>query len=381
MPASSGETSPGPATGSGPATSFFRRPWVLWLLALLLVPVLITAALLSLRTGPIEEDLHRRSMEALASAGITGAKVEFTGRDARVSIDADIDIEQVRQIVAGVDGVRTVSLDSSFKAQPTPSPSTTPTGGLQVAIEPFAIARTGTTVRVQAIVPDESTEQSLLAAARPQLPPGGELKDEIEVDATVGRLDLQPIGALLATLARAKGDVSVRYDGKVVTLTGDVPDQATKATAGRAAAGAVPGAVLANELHAPNVKPPREISVCESPQTWLDRLIAQNPVLFRGGTAETTPDGQLTVIRVAELLRQCGSVKVQVNGHTDNLGHPSTSLPLSTDRAVAVKTQLVHLGIAADRITVKGYGHTRPIAANDTQAGRIVNRRADFRVR
>ncbi|MFC0625012.1 channel-forming protein ArfA/OmpATb [Kribbella deserti] len=379
MPASSGDASPGPATPSGLGDR--RRPGLLWLLALLLVPVLIAAVVFAVRSGPDEQDLHRRSMEALAAAGITGAKVEFTGRDARVSIDADIDLEQVRQIVAEVDGVGTVSIDPALTAQPTPSPSATTGGGTSVPVEPFAIERTGNTIKVQAVAPDESAKQALLAAARAHLPADGQVVDEVRLDPGVGLPDLQAIGSLLATLARAKGDVAVRYDGKVVTLSGAVPDQATKATASRAAAAAVPGAVLANELDAPNVKPPREIGVCENPQIWLDRFVAQKPVLFRGGTAITTADGQLTVIRVAELLRQCGSVQIQVNGHTDNLGHPSTSLPLSTDRANAVKTQLVHLGIAATRITTKGLGHTQPIAPNDSQAGRIVNRRADFKVR
>jgi OOP family OmpA-OmpF porin len=55
-------------------------------------------------------------------------------------------------------------------------------------------------------------------------------------------------------------------------------------------------------------------------------------------------------------------------------------MPLSQQRADAVKATLVRLGVPAERITSRGYGETRPVAPNTTSAGRIANRRVEIRV-
>jgi OOP family OmpA-OmpF porin len=87
-----------------------------------------------------------------------------------------------------------------------------------------------------------------------------------------------------------------------------------------------------------------------------------------------------SVMRAAAVLKSCTTVRVEVAGHTDDLGSPATSLPLSERRAAAVKAELVSLGVSADRLLAHGYGQAFPIASNDTGAGRIANRRAELRV-
>jgi OOP family OmpA-OmpF porin len=89
---------------------------------------------------------------------------------------------------------------------------------------------------------------------------------------------------------------------------------------------------------------------------------------------------KVSVVRAAELLKSCDTYDVEVGGHTDNLGNPATSLPLSQQRADAVKAALVKLGVPAGRITSRGYGETRPVAPNTTSAGRVANRRVEIRV-
>jgi OmpA-OmpF porin, OOP family len=89
---------------------------------------------------------------------------------------------------------------------------------------------------------------------------------------------------------------------------------------------------------------------------------------------------RLTVARVAALLDSCVSARVEAGGYTDNLGSPASSVPLSQRRADAVKAELVRLGVAGDRITVRGYGEARPLASNATPAGRITNRRVEIKV-
>jgi outer membrane protein OmpA-like peptidoglycan-associated protein len=67
-------------------------------------------------------------------------------------------------------------------------------------------------------------------------------------------------------------------------------------------------------------------------------------------------------------------------GHTDNTGSAAANQSLSLTRANAVKGLLVGQGVAANRISTTGYGQTRPVASNDSEAGRAQNRRLELNV-
>jgi OOP family OmpA-OmpF porin len=105
----------------------------------------------------------------------------------------------------------------------------------------------------------------------------------------------------------------------------------------------------------------------------------QNKIGFLSGTSRMHQQSRTSVVRVATLLKSCDSARVEVGGHTDNLGDPATSQPLSQRRADTVKAELVRLGVSADRITARGYGQTRPLLPNTTPAGRIANRRVEIK--
>ncbi|HBF18998.1 MAG TPA: hypothetical protein DDW81_02810, partial [Cryomorphaceae bacterium] len=74
------------------------------------------------------------------------------------------------------------------------------------------------------------------------------------------------------------------------------------------------------------------------------------------------------------------SVKIALEGHTDNEGSPAHNKTLSENRAKSVQRYLVEQGIAAERLSAKGYGDTQPVAGNDTEAGRQLNRRTELRI-
>jgi outer membrane protein OmpA-like peptidoglycan-associated protein len=67
-----------------------------------------------------------------------------------------------------------------------------------------------------------------------------------------------------------------------------------------------------------------------------------------------------------------------VSGYTDNVGNPETNVRLSQQRADLVKSELVQMGIAADRLTAQGFGEEDPIADNSTAEGRDANRRVSL---
>ncbi len=101
-------------------------------------------------------------------------------------------------------------------------------------------------------------------------------------------------------------------------------------------------------------------------------------VNFDTGKSTIKPDSAQTLDDAAAALKVAATLRVEVAGHTDNVGTPEANLRLSQDRAKAVMTALVERGIKADRLTAKGYGQTTPIADNRTEEGRAKNRRVEL---
>jgi OOP family OmpA-OmpF porin len=108
--------------------------------------------------------------------------------------------------------------------------------------------------------------------------------------------------------------------------------------------------------------------------------VSRQKIIFLSGTAIVNEATRGSVGKVAALLRTCPAARVEIAGHTDNLGDPATSMPLSQRRADAVKAALVRLGLPAGRMISRGYGELQPLASNKTAAGRIANRRVEIRV-
>jgi OmpA-OmpF porin, OOP family len=82
--------------------------------------------------------------------------------------------------------------------------------------------------------------------------------------------------------------------------------------------------------------------------------------------------------QIAEVLKTNPQVTVKVQGHTDNIGTKAYNEDLSIRRAQAVKTYLTDKGISGDRLTVEGFGFSKPAAPNNTDRGRSLNRRVEL---
>lgn len=98
-------------------------------------------------------------------------------------------------------------------------------------------------------------------------------------------------------------------------------------------------------------------------------------VEFESGSAKLTPASHAQLAGVVEYMTHKTSARIEISGHTDNVGSKKANKKLSQKRADAVRTYLVSQGIDAGRITAVGYGDEKPIASNDTDAGRQKNRR------
>jgi lipid-binding SYLF domain-containing protein len=101
-------------------------------------------------------------------------------------------------------------------------------------------------------------------------------------------------------------------------------------------------------------------------------------VHFETGKAEITGDSDAALNAAAATLKEHADWNIRVEGFTDNVGSREANLKLSTDRANAVADWLANHGIDRSRLTAKGYGESRPVARNSTDAGRARNRRVEL---
>ncbi len=81
---------------------------------------------------------------------------------------------------------------------------------------------------------------------------------------------------------------------------------------------------------------------------------------------------------IVKLMKNFPELKIEIQGHTDNVGSANYNLNLSNKRANTVKDYLLLFGVEKERMTSKGYGLTKPIASNDTEEGRAKNRRVEL---
>lgn len=103
-------------------------------------------------------------------------------------------------------------------------------------------------------------------------------------------------------------------------------------------------------------------------------------VNFEMGSVKLRPEAAAPLRTVAQAMKASPAVEVEIGGHTDSIGPAGKNRRLSERRANSVKAFLVGEGVAAARLTTKGYGEAEPVGPNDTDAGRANNRRVGFRV-
>ncbi len=109
--------------------------------------------------------------------------------------------------------------------------------------------------------------------------------------------------------------------------------------------------------------------------------ISLRNVFFDVGKATLKPESNGELDRIVKLLKDVPTLKIEISGHTDNTGSATVNETLSQQRADAVITYLKSKGVAATRLTAKGYGASKPVTSNNTEDGRQQNRRTEFEIK
>ena len=115
-------------------------------------------------------------------------------------------------------------------------------------------------------------------------------------------------------------------------------------------------------------------------QNVLDKTLSNRVVEFESGAATLTPTGRTILDEMGAAIKQIGTPKVQLIGHTDSQGNRQANVALSLARAGTVRNYLIEKGIPAESLSAAGSGPDQPVASNDTVEGRAKNRRIEFRL-
>lgn len=108
--------------------------------------------------------------------------------------------------------------------------------------------------------------------------------------------------------------------------------------------------------------------------------IALRNIFFDSGKSILSSESNGELNRLVALLKEVSSLKIEISGHTDNVGSESLNKKLSQKRAQAVVDYLTQKGIAKTRLVAKGYGSIKPVASNNSSSGRQQNRRTEFKI-
>lgn len=115
-------------------------------------------------------------------------------------------------------------------------------------------------------------------------------------------------------------------------------------------------------------------------QLHINEILADKKIAFERRSSTVTEDSKISIVKIADILKEYKNIKLEIAGHTDSRGDNALNKKISQDRANSVKDVLVSLGISADRLKAVGYGEDFPIAKDDENGLSEINRRVDFNI-
>jgi len=140
------------------------------------------------------------------------------------------------------------------------------------------------------------------------------------------------------------------------------------------------GKVLNAEIGARKVEFKAEIDKVLADTTAGDKIVKLSYINFEIGSDKLTEDSKYQLDDVAEFLTSNPKIRIELDGHTDNVGNPGANLSLSSNRASSVVRYLISKGISSSRLVGRGFGQTKPLDSANTEEARAKNRRTEIKI-
>lgn len=241
----------------------------------------------------------------------------------------------------------------------------------------WAARSTAQGVELDGLVPDDAVHARILEAVRLKFG-AAEITDNLVVEA--GAVEGFEDAAMVALQALSRlddGEVSLQ-DG-MVSIRGSALYDAADQDVVRLMAEDLPSG-FASETTIGAARETGSLLSAQACQTELNRLTASNSILFDTGEAAIQNHSYGFLDRVARAVKQCGDARLEISGHTDSDGTEADNIALSDRRAQAVIDFMTAAGVASSRLVGIGYGEGRPLESNETEEGKMANRRIEFKV-
>ncbi|MBO0840282.1 MAG: OmpA family protein [Sciscionella sp.] len=335
-----------------------RTPWPLLLLAIVVIPLLIALIAMFASHKSVEGALAPRAQAAL-DAAVPGAKVNLSGQTATVTgVPAGMQ-DTARNAVAGVDGISHVDV----------------TGGGGTGGNSGGSANTSANNSATGSASDVGGSSGNSAGAPVTATVAGDkitLTGKVPDDATKQQLGAAAkAGAGSRTVDNELQVSSGAAKPSSIQLRGSVPTAADKTALGEKVKAGLPSGTTVDNMLTVGGGTVDKASL----QRQINQLLAAHPINFQPDSATLTPAGAATVNKIAGLVRGHSGLALSIEGHVSK-APGSNAQPLSAQRANTVKQAMVADGVGADMLTAKGFGDSKPLPNTPPQSP--ANRRVDI---
>lgn len=340
------------------------------------------------RTAPIVEgDLSTRAKEALTAHDMDWVDVSADGRTVvlkGVAPDAQTRIRasEVAGLIWGAHAIDnhlsiepSRDADEMTDARQPDEPATVKEPGNTVASSPYRlkINREGPSIGLTGTVPDRETRDALINMAKVQYPEAS-VNDQLQVKAGAPEGWRAAVENMLSNLDKFEVAEAELVDNKL-TVNGQLGPSVDRGKAQDEINRKLPDDYTLEFLVvAPEV---RILSKEECRKKFADEF-SEKVINFQTNSAQISFEELSQVDGLIKFNAQCPDSRIQVAGHTDARGGDESNKRLSQDRANAVVEYLISNGVPGNRLSAMGFGETRAIADNSSEAGQASNRRIEF---
>lgn len=306
-----------------------------------------------------------------ALAALPAGSVAIT--DTTVTLDAPAEVPPPAFDAAAATLTR--ALPRVFTLTATQAPPDTPAPAGPVS---FVASAVGDGIRLRGAVSDERMRAAVESFARARF---GTVDSVLSVDpAAPSGWTPRVLATLEAMAGLRRGSATVTPEGlRIAGASGDkAVGAALAAQLGRRLGAGVPYELALT--YDPRLDPALDLPTGETCVARLNDVMAQSEIGFETARAAIAGDPAPTLAKLAEVMGDCGDFRIELGAHTDSQGSDAFNMELSQDRADTVRTAMAGAGIDTALMAARGYGETRPVADNATDAGREANRRIEFRL-